>query len=251
MTDRLPKNELDTSAGGGREFPSTRWSQVAGIQTSSIEARKQALGHLFERYAKPVYHYIRIKWSKTPEDARELTQDFFMAVLEGDALQRYEPGRASFRTYLKGILRNIAGDQFDAARAKKRGGGVKLIPLPDLTEDSLPDWQSLDPEGALDWSWRMTVLERAMQRAREWFIAQKRETQFRTFKEAILDQPESRPTDKEVAQRLGLTETTVGNHITVVRERLRSEIRAELAQTVLDRDQLEEEYRLIIGENGI
>jgi RNA polymerase sigma-70 factor (ECF subfamily) len=216
-----------------------------------VEARKEALGHLFERYAKPVYHYIRIKWSKSPEDARELTQDFFIAVLEGEALKRYEPGRASFRTYLKGILRNIAADQFDAARAKKRGGGLKVIPIPDALEDSLADSGTRDPEVALDWAWRVTVLDRAVERARDWFRSQGREAQFRTFQEAVLGQPDDRPTDREVASRLGLTETTVGNHINQVRERLRIEIRAELTHTVLDRDQLEDEYRLIIGETGI
>jgi RNA polymerase sigma factor (sigma-70 family) len=247
----MGENELDTAAGGGGEFLNTSWTLVAGLQNSSPEARKEALGHLYEKYRKPVYHYIRHRWSKSPHDAWDLTQYFFLEILEGDPLKRYEPGRASFRTYLKRILRNVAGDRLDYARAKKRGGGVKVISIPEDLEDSLPDERSKDPEQVLDWAWRMTVLSRVMDRVQQQFASEGREAYFRTFKEAVHDDPDDRTTKAEVAERLGISEHIVGNHLFAVRERLRSEIRAELTHTVLDRDQLEEEYRLIIGESGI
>jgi RNA polymerase sigma-70 factor (ECF subfamily) len=250
MTDRLRKNELDSSADGRRDLPSTRWSLVVGLVGGSDSARREALGHLFERYSKPIYHYIRLKWSKSPDDARDLTEDFFVALLEGGALQKFQPGRSSFRNYLKGILRNFAADQFDAARALKRGGGVRVISMPDVLHDVVPDSAAADPEKALDWAWRLTLYERALEQTRKWFAAEKREAQFRTFETAVLDSKE-RGTDAQIAAKLGTTESTVGNHINVVRVKLREMIRTELTQTVLDKEQLEEEYRLIIGKNGI
>ena len=118
-----------------------------------------------------------------------------------------------------------------------------------MLNDTLPDTAGGSAEAALDWSWRMTVLERAVEATRLWFVADKRETQFRTFQSAVLELKGEKPTDAQIAQRLGITESTVGNHINIVRVKLREMIRTELIQTVLDKEQLEEEYRLIIGKS--
>ncbi len=247
MEDRFSKNELDSKAQGRRDLPTTRWSLVAGIQAASEEARRAALGHLFERYKKPIYHYFRLRWRMKPEEAQDLTLDFFAMLLQSDALQKYQPGRSSFRTYLKGILKNFTQDQIDRLRAEKRGGKVAIISTGDFGGDP-PAAAAVSPEAALDWSWRMTVLERAIDATRTWFREQKRESQFRTFESAVLDLKGERPTDAQMAEKLGVTESTVGNHINVVRVKLREMVRIELIQTVLDKDQLEEEYLQIIGK---
>jgi RNA polymerase sigma factor (sigma-70 family) len=247
VADRFTKNELDSQAQGRRDLPTTRWSLVAGIQAGSEEARREALGHLFERYKKPLYHYFRLKWKMRPDEAQDLTADFFTMLLEGQTLQRFQPGRSSFRTYLKGILKNFTLDQIKKADAQKRGGDRDRQPL----DDNLPSSVSENPDTALDWSWRMTVLERAVEATRLWFTAEKRETQFRTFQTAVLDVKAEKPTDAQIALQLGITESNVGNHINIVRVKLREMIRGELIQTVLDKDQLDEEYRLIIGKSGI
>jgi len=246
MADRFTKNELDSQAQGRRDLPTTRWSLVVGVQAGSPEARQGALGHLFERYKKPIYHYFRLKWKMRPDEAQDLTLDFFAMLMEGESLQRYQPGRSSFRTYLKGILKNFTLDQIKKADAQKRGGDRDRQPL----DDSLPASVSENPETALDWSWRMTVLERAVEATRIWFTEQKRESQFRTFQSAVLDMKGEKPTDAQIAQQLGITESSVGNHINVVRVKLREMIRSELIQTVLDKDQLDDEYRQIIGKSG-
>lgn len=250
MAERLGKNELDSAAQGRRDLPTTRWSLVVGIQAGSEDARREALGHLFERYKKPIYHYFRLKWRMKPEQAQDLTADFFTMLLEGQALQRYQPGRSSFRTYLKGILKNFTLDQIKKQDAEKRGGGRHGFSTDGL-EETLPDAASDNPETALDWSWRMTVLERAVEATRAWFTAEKRDTQFRTFQTAVLELKAERPTDAQIAAQLGISESNVGNHINIVRVKLREMIRSELIQTVLDKDQLDEEYRVIIGKNGI
>src|SRR5262245_7868324 len=251
MQDRLSKNELDTQAQGRRDLPTTRWSLVAGIQAGSEEARREALGNLFERYKKPIYHYFRLRWKMRPEEAQDLTLEFFTMLLQSEALQKFQPGRSTFRSYLKGILKNFTQDQIDKMKAEKRGGKVRSVSLSDALGEVLPDAVSSNPEDALDWSWRITVLERAVESTRLWFTTEKRESQFRTFESAILEVKGERPTDAQIAERLGLSESTVGNHINVVRVKLREMIRMELIQTVLDKDQLDEEYRQIIGKSGL
>jgi len=248
MQDRLPKNEFDTQAQGLRDLPTTRWSLVAGIQAGTEEVRREALGHLFERYKKPIYHYFRLRWRMRPDEAQDLTLEFFTMLLQSDALQKYQPGKSTFRTYLKAILKNFTQDQIDKMKAEKRGGKVRSVSLSDALGEVLPESVSANPEDALDWSWRMTVLERAVEATRLWFTTEKRETQFRTFQSAVLNSKGDRPTDGQIALQLGLTESTVGNHINVVRVKLREMIRMELIQTVLDKEQLDEEYRQIIGK---
>ena len=67
----------------------------------------------------------------------------------------------------------------------------------------------------------------------------------------VLEQKLERPTDAQLVLQLGISESSVGNHINIVRVKLREMIRSELIQTVLDKDQLDEEYRLIIGKSGL
>src|SRR6185436_7722585 len=118
---------MDTHDAGRRDLPTTRWSLVAGIQAGTEEARREALGHLFERYKKPIYHYFRLRWRKGPEESQDLTLEFFAMLLESDALKNFKPGKASFRTYLKGILKNFTLDQIDKTKAEKRGGKVRSV----------------------------------------------------------------------------------------------------------------------------
>ncbi len=241
----------DTPMGGdNRSFPPTSWSLIVGVQDSSTMSRQQALESLCHRYWKPVYHFVRRAWSKTPEDAKDLTQAFFLRILEGEALRRYKPGRGGFRTYLKVLLRGFSADQHDALQALKRGGGVRRLTLDDgeaPLAEVLPDGRAEDPEKAFDLVWKKEILERAMARARDWFVSSGRERQFQAFEAYELADGESRPTYAEVAARLGMNESDVRNHLFSVRERLRAEIRAELSQTVADTEQLKEEWSALFG----
>jgi RNA polymerase sigma-70 factor (ECF subfamily) len=239
----------ETRLGGdARDFPVTSWSLIAGMKDSSTGTSRQALESLCTRYWKPVYHYVRRAWSKSSEDAKDLTQAFFMQILEGDALHRYAPERGGFRTYLKVLLRGFAADQHDAMTALKRGGGAKLLTL-DAEEaplrDLLPDAQATTPEQLFDRSWKKEVLERAVERTRQWFVSAGRERQFKAFE--AYDLKEGR-TYAEVAESLGMSESDVRNHLFAVRERLRAEIRAELSQTVAAPGELEDEWRALFEE---
>ncbi len=236
--------------GEERSFPPTSWSIIAGVRDSSMATRQKALESLCHRYWKPVYHFVRRAWSKSLEDAKDLTQAFFLRLLEGQALRKYQPGRGGFRTYLKVLLRGFSADQNDALQALKRGGGLKPLTL-DGEEvrlaETLQDPHAGDPEKAFDWAWKKAVLDRAIARAREWFASSGRERQFQAFEAYDMAEGGDRPTYAEVAGRLGMSESDVRNHLFSVRERLRSEIRAELSQTVVDMDQLREEWRELFG----
>lgn len=234
---------------GGSEFPVTSWGLILGLQGDRTTERKPALDNLCRRYWKPVFHFVRRAWSKSAEDAGDLTQAFFLWVLEGEALKRFEPDRGGFRTYLKMLLRGFSSNQHQALAALKRGGGQRILSLDEGEEqlkDFLPDARVTTPEQAFDCSWRNEILERTVERTRRWFEDSNRGLQFRVFEEYDL-LPAEKPTYAQLAERLGITESAVRNHLFEVRERLRTEIRAELSQTVADFEQLEEEWGSLFG----
>ena len=110
-------------------FPATRLSVVARTRSGDQETRRVAYAAIIEAYWKPAYKHLRMKWSLDPEAAADLTQEFFTTTLEKDIVQRYDPERSRFRTYLRLCLDGFAANARKAERRLKRGGGVTLVPL--------------------------------------------------------------------------------------------------------------------------
>src|SRR5688572_3725188 len=110
-------------------FPATRLSVVQRTRSGDAETRRVALAAIIEAYWKPVYKYLRVKWALTPEEASDLTQEFFTATLEKDVVEKYDPARARFRTYLRMCVDGFASNARKAERRLKRGGGITIVPL--------------------------------------------------------------------------------------------------------------------------
>ena len=108
-------------------FPPTRLSVVARTRSADAETRRLAFATLIEAYWKPVYKYLRLKWRLDPEQAADLTQDFFAGTLEKDVLGRYDAERARFRTYLRLCLDGFVSNARKAEGRLKRGGGVAMV----------------------------------------------------------------------------------------------------------------------------
>ncbi len=235
---------------GNACFPATSWSLVQRLRDSDPAALRQGLESLCRRYWKPVYYFSRAAWSKTDDQAKDLTQDFFLWVLEGDALRRYSPEKGGFRKYLKSLLRHFEADRYDREHALKRGGGVKVLTLDgDLAPlaSLLKDAAAPDPDRTFDLAWKEELLSRAIDRARQWFLSSGRVLQFRAFEEYDLADGAKGPSYAEVAQRLGVKEGDVRNWLYDVRERVRTEIRLELTQTVSNVADLDDEWKTLFG----
>jgi DNA-directed RNA polymerase specialized sigma24 family protein len=82
-------------------FPATRLSVVERTRSGDEETRRIALSTIIDAYWKPAYKYLRVKWSLGPEEAADLTQEFFTSTLEKEVVEKYDPARARFRTYLR------------------------------------------------------------------------------------------------------------------------------------------------------
>src|SRR5919106_2331911 len=110
-------------------FPATRLSVVQRTRSSDDATRRVALAAIIEAYWKPLYKYLRVKWSLTPEEASDLTQEFFTTTLEKDVVEKYDPAKARFRTYLRMCVDGLASNARKSERRLKSGGGVTLVPL--------------------------------------------------------------------------------------------------------------------------
>jgi RNA polymerase sigma-70 factor (ECF subfamily) len=239
------------SGGGNPPFPETQWSLILRARGTVTAVRREALQSLCQRYWRPVYCFCRRVWSKSAEDAEDLTQAFFLMLVEKDALERVDPGRGHFRPYLKTLLRNFERDRHDAVMALKRGGDRKVISIDGgeraKLEDCLPDPRAQDPDRLFDLAWKQQVLERAVERARRAFTSPGREAKMQIFEAHDLQAEGEPPSYAELAARFGVKESDVRNALFEVREQVREEALAELRETVSDPEQAEAEYRELMG----
>src|SRR5262245_31785346 len=113
----------------GESFPLTRLSVLVAARSADSAQRSRALDSLFAAYWKPIYKYLRLKYSKAPQDAQDLTQGFFAELLERDLLSRFDPAKSRLRTYLRVCADSFALNEIKAASRKKRGGEITHIAL--------------------------------------------------------------------------------------------------------------------------
>ncbi|MBV8881334.1 MAG: sigma-70 family RNA polymerase sigma factor [Planctomycetaceae bacterium] len=235
----------ETTLGGPeRFFPETTVGFLSLLRRHTDDGRRAALDVLCTRYWKPVYAYVRSGWSKSNEDAKDLTQAFFLWIQENGALARFEEERGGLRPYLKVLLRRFVKDKDVAVRRLKRGGGVQILPLAGedaAMEDLICDPRAEDPEAAFERVWRTELVEQAVERLRARCRAEGREVAFSVLEGYDLAAEAERPTYRVLGERLGLAEADVKKHLFAMRDALLREIRTELAQlTAGDADQQRE-----------
>jgi len=239
MGDRRP---ADTSLGGGdRQFPKTSWSLLSGLGITGRSEIRAGMEELCRRYWKPLYLYARIAWAKSNEEAKDLTQAFFVWVMEGDVIRRFVPGRAGFRAYLKGLLRNFIADQEKAQHRLKRGGGALILTL---DEALLREGETA--EQGFDRAWRDELMDRAIERVRALFVETGREKQFQVFEE--YDLKDNAESYAALGARLGLPESGISNALFAAREAVRNGIRDELAELTTDAAGIEDEWNELFGK---
>jgi DNA-directed RNA polymerase specialized sigma24 family protein len=110
-------------------FPVTRHSVVASLGSGEADVRRAAFDALATAYWKPVFKYVRLKWSAAPDEAADLTQAFFLKAYEKAYFANFDPAKAKFRTYLRTRLDRFVGNTRQENRRQKRGGDVEFVPF--------------------------------------------------------------------------------------------------------------------------
>src|SRR5271163_4424569 len=114
---------------GGDRFPLTRWSVLDAARSGDESERVRAMDTLCAAYWKPVYKYVRLRWIRPTEDAQDLTQGFFVQVIERRLLDKFDPAKSRLRTYLRVCVDSFVINEEKAAKRQKRGGHVLHVAL--------------------------------------------------------------------------------------------------------------------------
>jgi len=236
-------------------FPATRLSVVERTRSDDEEIRRVAWATIIEAYWKPVYKYLRLKWSLGPDEAADLTQEFFTTILEKDLVERYDPARARFRTYLRLCLDGFASNARKAERRQKRGGDVTLVPLDFQTAEG----EMARHEGSVDADvdelfyreWVRALFERAVADLKQHAGQAGRPIMFEVFaRYDLADEGESRPTYAVMARNLGLTAATVTNHLAAMRRQFRQIVLDRLRDLTSSEDEFEAEAARLLGSRS-
>jgi RNA polymerase sigma-70 factor (ECF subfamily) len=209
---------------------------------------RAALNQLCETYWRPVFAFVSRKGCSYA-DAQDLTQDFFVQVIEGNLLKLADPQRGRFRALLLTALQNFLRNAWTRNHARKRGGELSFISWDDWMAEapsrlsiSSATLDSLPPERLFDLRWAATVTERALSRLREECEAKGRRRLFDTLS-ASLATDRNDVSYAKMATELGIPETAVKKLLHRIRLRYRELLRHEVAHTVASPEEVNDEIR--------
>lgn len=240
----------------GESFPLTRLSVLAAARSEDAGERSRALDLLFAAYWKPVYKYLRLKFSQEPQDAQDLTQGFFAELLERDLLSRFDPAKSRLRTYLRLCADSFALNEIKAASRKKRGGEVTHVALDfSAAEDELRS-QAVDPgnipspdslEDFFEKEWIRSLFSAAVEELKSTCKARGKQRAFALFEAYDLDGNENL-SYAELAANNSLSVADVNNHMAWARREFRRIATERLRALCGSEEEFARESHALFGE---
>ena len=233
-------------------FVTTRWSVVLSCANSqaSTQTVRNALAQLCQAYWRPIFAFV-CRSGHSIEDAQDLTQDFFLMILEGHLLERADPSRGRFRSLLLKALKDFLNDARDRRRAQKRGGDLQFVAwdewmaeLPSQLSISARESESWPPEKIFDVRWAATVVEHALGRLGEECERRGRRRVFDVLSSCLAAERED-VSYANFSKTLGVPDTAVKRLVHQLRKRYRSLLREEVAETVEKPEEVDNELRYL------
>lgn len=232
-----------TSSAARRIFPNTRWSVVlAATQGPSAESAA-ALEAICRAYWYPLYAYVR-RSGQSPHDAQDLTQEFFCRLLEKRWLDTADRDEGKLRTFLIVALKHFMAKEWRRATAQRRGGGQSQVPFDTAFAESryASEVASLAAEDAFDQQWALTLLELTVNRLHGEFVAAGKVDDFDALKNCFMAD-RGMIDYASVAEQLGVNEGAARVAVHRLRKRFRQVYREEIAQTLTDGADADDEIR--------
>jgi DNA-directed RNA polymerase specialized sigma24 family protein len=239
----MPSYEF-TGVPGPFAFVTTHWSVVVNAGDSQSPAAEQAMERLCETYWYPLYSFVRRK-GNTHEDACDLTQAFFARFIEKRYLKSVSGMEGKFRTFLLASLTHFLSDEWDKARAQKRGGGQQIISFDDAAALERYGMEPVDhstPETLFERRWAETVLAVVLGR-----LADETEPERFAVLKGFLTEDKGALSYEEASARLGLSVTAVTSAIHRMRGRFGALLVEEVSQTVSAPEEIEPELRHLLA----
>ena len=234
----------DDTMAGQRSFPTTHWTVVLNAASPAKAEGRAALISLCERYWYPLYAFVRRR-GYDREEARDLTQEFFVRIIEGRYLDRADPEKGRFRSFLLSSFRFFLSDESDRARAQKRGGGA-VLPFEMTTGE---EWFEREPkneetpERIYERRWAHSVLDRSMIALRREFEVLGRLDHFDRLKEFLTGGSDA--SYAALAREMKTSEGALRVSVHRFRRRYRELFRMEIAATVADPAEIDQELKFL------
>jgi RNA polymerase sigma factor (sigma-70 family) len=247
--------ESEFSGGRNDRFPLTRWSVIAGVRSDNTADRKRALDTLCEAYWRPVYKYVRLRWSRSASDAQDLTQGFFAELLERELLNRFDASKSRLRTYLRVCVDSFVMNEEKAASRQKRGGAVQHLALDfagaeeefagtTIDAAAIASPESLDE--LFEKEWVRSHFTLAVEDLRELCVQQNRDRAFQLFETYDLEGDEN-ISYAQLAQQFGIAVTEVTNSLAWARREFRRIALERLREICASENEFQREARAAFG----
>ena len=251
-------NEEELQPGGDR-FPPTRRSVIEGVGSSDAEERERALESLCAAYWRPIYKYIRLRWNRPAEEAQDLTQGFFVEVLERGLLEKFDAKKGRLRTYLRVCVDSFVSNEDKAGRRQKRGGNVAHVALDfAAAEEELGGARLMDPaaipspeslEEFFEKEWLRSLFSLAVEELRAFCNARQRERTFRLF-EAYDLEGNDKISYEQLAKDYSISMTDVTNSLAWARREFRRIALERLRELCGSEEEFQREARATFGGNA-
>jgi RNA polymerase sigma-70 factor (ECF subfamily) len=235
----------DSVPPGARQFVTTRWTVVLTAGRSDTTQAQVALEKLCQTYWYPLYAYVR-RQGYSPEDAQDLTQEFFARFIAKDYLGDVDRTKGKFRSFLLASLKHFLANEWDKARAQKRGGGQTIVSLDAETRYNLEPASEVSADKIYERRWALTLLDEVLKRLREEYEADGKGKLFDHLKVTLTGERSTIPY-AEIGAQLGMSEGAVKVAVHRLRQRYRDVLRAEIAETVDGSEAVEEEIRALFA----
>lgn len=229
-------------------FSTTHWSLVLAAGCEDAPKARAALEELCRAYWYPLYAHIR-RSGFDADQSSDLTQGFFADILRRDFLHRVGPEKGRFRSFLLKCLNHFLSDEWDRAHAAKRGNGIAPISLDSALAEGHYQNEPIDeltPEIAYERRWAATLLARAERRLGEEYAAAGKTDLYNRLKQFPLAEAGS-DSFHDCAAQQGISEGSLKSAVHRLRQRYRELVRAEVAHTVGDTAEVEDEIRHLIN----
>jgi RNA polymerase sigma-70 factor (ECF subfamily) len=231
-------------------FETTQWNVVRAAGGATCKESKDALAALCRQYWYPVYAYARRHGMK-PDEAADVTQGFFARVIERKVVRGADPGRGRFRSYLLGVFKHFLSHECARARAQKRGGGKRLIPLdPDSAEERYGMEPAHDDtaERLFERQWALRLLELALEDLAAQCELEGKRRQFELFRPFLSGGGGA--AYRDAGAELGLSEGAARVVVHRLRTRYRELLREHIRRTVAAPEQVDEEIQHLFHAVG-
>ncbi len=220
------------------------------LSSHEPELRDRARAAVAAAYWSPLYKYLRLQWSLPREDAEDLVQGFLATAFEKGWLDRFDPARARFRTFVRVCAdRYVANWRQAAARAKRGAGAAHLaldFPGAEAELGRVAAVVDEDRDAFFQREFVRALFARAVDAVRRDFEASGRARQFALFERYDLADQEP-VTYADLAREHGLTVTQVTNHLHAVRRAFRERVVAALREVCGSDEEFRDEAREILG----